>query len=123
MLRVLVIDDEKEIRELLDRAITMAGINVEVASDGHEGIERYIESYFDIVITDGEMPHLNGSDVLNYIRQSNRPETPVIGISATPWMLSGQGFDAVLSKPFSLKALLNEIEEISLNPLLAVTAL
>ena len=123
MLRVLVIEDEKEIRELLDGALTVAGFNVEVASNGHEGIERYIESYFDVVITDGEMPHLSGNDVLNYIRQSSRPETPVIGISATPWMLSGQGFDAVISKPFSLKSLLNEIEEISLNLLLAATAM
>ena len=123
MLRVLVMDDENEIRDLLERALTLAGFDVEVASNGHEGIEKYIESYFDVVITDGEMPHLNGNGVLNYIRHSNRPGTPVIGISATPWMLSGQDFDVILPKPFSLKTLLNEIEEISLNPLLAANAI
>ena len=122
MIRVLVIDDEKEITGLLERALTVAGFDVVVASNGHEGIERYIESYFDLVITDGEMPHLGGNDVLNYIRQSNRPETPVIGISATPWVLTGQDFDVVLPKPFSLKTLLNQIEEISLSPLLATIA-
>jgi CheY-like chemotaxis protein len=121
MIRVLVIDDEKEITGLLERALTVAGFDVVVASNGHEGIERYIESYFDLVITDGEMPHLGGRDVLNYIRQSNRPETPVIGISATPWVLTGQDFDVILPKPFSLKTLLNQIEEISLSPLLAAS--
>ena len=121
MIRVLVIDDEKEITGLLERALTVAGFDVVVASNGHEGIERYIESYLDLVITDGEMPHLGGSDVLNYIRQSNRPETPVIGISATPWVLTGQDFDVILPKPFSLKTLFNQIEEISLSPLLAAS--
>ena len=122
MLRVLVIDDENEITGLLDRALTVAGFDVEVASNGHEGIERYNESYFDVVITDGEMPYLNGNEVLNNIRQSNRPNTPVIGISATPWLLSEQDFNVVLPKPFSLRTLLNRLEEISYDVMLTLKA-
>ena len=122
MLRVLVIDDEKEITGLLNKAITLAGFDVEVASNGYEGIKRYNESQFDVVITDGEMPYLSGSEVLKNIRQSNRPDTPVIGISGTPWMLSEQDFDVILPKPFSLKTLLNRLEEISYDVTLTVKA-
>ena len=120
MLRVLVIDDEKIITGLLDKALTGAGFDVEVASNGYEGIERYNESCFDVVITDGEMPYLNGNEVLNNIRQSSRPETPVIGMSGNPRFLSGHDFDVILPKPFSLKTLLSRLEQISYDVMLTL---
>jgi CheY-like chemotaxis protein len=111
--RVLAIDDEKAILDMLERALVLFGFSVEVASSGEEGIEKFDGERFDVVVTDILMPGVDGVSVLNYIRKSNRAATPVIGISGTPWLLQDESFDLVLDKPFSIKALVDSVKQLS----------
>lgn len=109
--RVLAIDDEKAILDMLKRALALFGFSVEVASSGEEGIEKFDNERFDVVVTDILMPGVDGVSVLNYIRKSARAETPVIGISGTPWLLQNESFDMVLDKPFSIKSLIDSVKQ------------
>ncbi|MCP4106548.1 MAG: response regulator [Desulfobacteraceae bacterium] len=65
--------------------------------------------YFDIVITDMQMPEMDGNEVALHIRNSERPCTPVIGISGEPYFFNKNNFDLLLSKPFSLKELTGSV--------------
>lgn len=123
MLRILVIDDEKAIVKMLSSALTQAGFEVDVASNGLEGLRKYDSSDFDAVITDGEMPYLNGNEVVRKIRKSKRPNTPIIGISGTPWLLSKKDFDIIIKKPFSLQTLFKEIKQVTYGSLMVERAI
>jgi DNA-binding response OmpR family regulator len=82
---------------------------VETALDGKEGIRKFDRGSFDMVITDYVMPEVNGQAVLQHIRNSSRHRTPIIGMSGTPWLLQGTGFDLVLAKPFPLSKLVDSV--------------
>lgn len=107
---ILVIDDEKAILEMLHRALSKFGLNSQTAISGEKGIEKFDQGDFDAVITDILMPGIDGIGVLRHIRSSSRPETPVIGISGTPWLLKNEDFDLILDKPFSLKDLIGAVK-------------
>ncbi len=107
---ILIIDDEKAILEMLKRAFGKFGFDVETAISGEEGIEKFDRGNFDTVITDILMPGVDGISVLNHIRASRCPATPVIGISGTPWLLKNEKFDVVLDKPFLLKDLVDAVK-------------
>ena len=113
MYNILVIDDEKSILQVLTIVLTKFGFNVETAADGLEGIKKFDEYNFDVVITDIKMPALDGNGVVRHIRNSKRRSTPVIGISGTPWLLENSDFDAVLSKPASIKTLVDTVKNIT----------
>ncbi len=113
MYNVLVIDDEKSILHVLTMALTRFGFSVETASDGLEGIKKFDECNFNVVITDIKMPALDGNGVVRHIRNSERRSTPVIGTSGTPWLLENSDFDAVLSKPASIKTLIDTVKNIT----------
>ncbi len=113
MHNILVIDDEESIAHMISMALTKWGWNVETASDGLEGIKKLDQDNFDVVITDILMPTLDGHGVVKHIRNSERRSTPVIGISGTPWFLKDSDFDAVLSKPTSIKKLIDTVENVT----------
>lgn len=110
MTNILVIDDEKSIARMLFQALTKYGYNVETATGGQEGIKKFDQGFADLVITDVLMPGINGNDVARHIRNSSRKSTPIIGISGTPWFLENDDFDVVLSKPFSIKLLIDAVK-------------
>ena len=112
MLNVLFIDDEQSIVKLFSKILKKAGFHVETAKNGYEGLEALHKMHFDVVITDILMPGMQGNDVVNHIRNSQRPSTAVIGISGTPWELSNHDFDSILPKPFSPETLLSTIENV-----------
>lgn len=109
---ILVIDDEKAILEMLHRALSKFGLDVETAISGEKGIEMFNNGDFDAVITDILMPGIDGVSVLKHIRASNRDSTPVVGISGTPWLLKNAPFDLILDKPFSLKELVASVKDL-----------
>jgi DNA-binding response OmpR family regulator len=110
--KVLVIEDEKGILGLIEAALLRSGYRVETALDGREGMTKFDRGEFDVVITDCLMPEASGQDVLQHIRNSARRRTPIIGMSGTPWLLHGAGFDAVLAKPFPLHRLLDTVRSL-----------
>ena len=112
MCAILAIDDEKMIVELIRQALSNSGWLVEVAGGGEEGIRKYGDGNFSMVITDIRMPGTDGLQVLKHIRSSHRKDIPVIGISGTPWLLDESGFDAILAKPFSLQSLCDTVSKL-----------
>ena len=116
MSTVLVIDDEIGILQIIRQALTKFGHNVETAADGQEGIRKFDDGSFDIVITDIRMPGIDGNGVVKHIRNSEKQSIPVIGISGTPWLMESNAFDMVLAKPFPLKKLVESIGSLVAMP-------
>jgi len=114
---ILVIDDEKSILDIIKAALSAFGYDVEIAVDGLEGIKKFEERVYDLVITDLIMPNLDGNGVVEHIRSSNRGQTPIIGISGTPWLLKQLDVDTILPKPFPIHDLIRSVKTLS-----AVTA-
>ncbi len=112
MSTILVIDDEKRILQLMHQALTKCGYQVETADDGQEGIRKFDDGCFDIVITDIMMPIIDGKGVAAHIRKSKKQSIPVIAMSGTPWLLENETFDMVLSKPFPLNKLIESIRSL-----------
>ncbi|MFN5359975.1 MAG: sigma-54-dependent transcriptional regulator [Bacteroidota bacterium] len=77
---ILIIDDEKSIRNVLKDILQHEGYQVEEAPDGEQGIKLFSSKSFDLVLCDIKMPKLDGMDVLQQIMELN-PEVPVIMIS------------------------------------------
>jgi len=117
MSSILVIDDEKTVLNVIETALTTFGYRVEVAGDGREGIEKFDQGRYDLVITDLIMPNLDGGGVVEHIRSSDRKKTPIIGISGTPWLLNEIDVDRVLTKPFPIQALVDSIKNLSVASL------
>lgn len=116
MSTILVIEDDKVILALIEAALAHFGHTVVTAADGREGVERFERGEFDVVITDLRMPRLDGRGVVDYVRRSRRPQTPVIGMSGTPWLMQGGGFDRVLPKPFPLERLIAAVAAVDAAP-------
>ena len=112
MCSILVIDDEKGILTVIREILTKCGHRVEIAQNGYEGIQKFDDDNFDIVITDMRMPGIGGEGVVKHIRKSQNKSIPVIGISGTPWLLQNNGFDLVLPKPFQLKDLIDSVSRL-----------
>lgn len=84
--RLLVIDDDDELREVLKRLLERAGYVVATARNGREGIHRCREEAFDVVITDIMMPAKEGIETIIELRQ-NHPDVEIIAMSG------GETFD------------------------------
>ncbi len=122
MYNILVIDNEESILLMITMALAKFGFNVEIATDGLEGIEKFDEGRFDLVVTDIIMPGLNGNGVARHIRKSEKKYTPVIAISGTPWRINVGDFDAVLTKPTSIQTLVDTVKTLTATPLNAMAS-
>ncbi|MGD8963422.1 MAG: response regulator [Desulfobacterales bacterium] len=114
---ILVIDDEKGILRVIQEALTRSGHDVDTALDGIEGIQKFDDGSYDMVITDLRMPGLDGKGVVEHIRASGNYAVPVIGISGTPWQIQDSGFDEVFAKPFPLQDLVESVRRLTQFPL------
>ena len=112
MKKVLIIEDNKMVRELLKENLTKMGYYVSVAKDGKDGINLFRSACdFDVVITDVEMPKMNGNAVARFIRASEKPQTPILAITgAFDFLPQKEMFNEVLPKPFDLERLRSVIE-------------
>ncbi len=105
---ILVIDDEVPILNMLKLKLTRIGFLVDTAESGEEGIKKIDSNKYALVLTDIKMPGVSGNQILHYIKDEKKSLIPVVGMSGTPWLLDQNNFDAILSKPCSLK----ETEEV-----------
>lgn len=80
MSNILIIDDEKAIRKTLSEILSYEGYKIEEAGDGEEGLRKFREKSFDVVLCDIKMPKLDGIEFLDKSRETN-PDVPVIMIS------------------------------------------
>jgi CheY-like chemotaxis protein len=116
MLNILLVDDEGVVSDVLQQILSLLGHHVETAPDGQEGLLMFDSRAYDLVITDILMPGIDGHGVARHIRSSQRPYTPIIGISGTPWLLEGDTFNSVIAKPFTVQALTNAIDDATGSP-------
>ena len=113
--RILVIDDEDSVRDILSRILKTKGHQVAVASNGEEGIERFRSEPFDLVFTDLGMPKLSGWEVGKIMKGMN-PKVPVAmitgwGVELDREKLSESGIDLIVSKPFNFDQVLRLVSE------------
>ncbi|PLX07731.1 MAG: response regulator [Marinilabiliales bacterium] len=80
MAKILIIDDERSIRNSLKDILTFENHAVDLAADGKEGIMQTKENTYDIIFCDIKMPQMDGLEVLDYL-QGSIPETPIVMIS------------------------------------------
>ena len=68
--RILIVDDDDEIRELLEFDVRSSGYFVDTATDGLEGLNKALNNTYDLILLDVMMPKMNGFDVCRNIRQA-----------------------------------------------------
>lgn len=117
MAKVLVVDDEAEVRAVLRRQLTRLGHEVWDAPDGAEALHQLETVPFDLVVTDAYMAEMDGMELLIRIQQRGL-RIPVVMISGGGHLPSGEvlvmaqgcGAVATLDKPFSAEQLRLTIE-------------
>jgi CheY-like chemotaxis protein len=114
--RILLVEDDDEIRCALQELLEREGFDVEVAANGRDGIHLARAILPDVIVMDLVLPEVNGLDAAVTLR-SEGPTAgiPLIAVTAS-WLgsevhrLQAIGFDGALRKPFSSEALLAELE-------------
>ncbi|MCK5513837.1 MAG: PAS domain S-box protein [Deltaproteobacteria bacterium] len=114
--RILVVDDEEDLGQLLSDILTSEGHEVEVASNGSQGIEMFKKKSFDMVFTDLGMPSMSGWEVAEKIKTINR-RVPVALLTGWNIELKDQemrdkNIDIVIHKPFEVERVLRSIHEV-----------
>ena len=105
MLKVLVVDDEKNIREALGEFLDSEGYQVTLAENGKEGLDDFAREPFDIVFMDVKMPGIDGIEAFHYMK-ARRPEVKYIIITG---LLDEDTFDRAISvTPGAVNAFLNK---------------
>ena len=112
--RILVADDDRVTREAVEDFLTDEGYEVAVAADGHEAVALLSSFLPDLVLTDLNMPGLDGADVLVQVKNVS-PSTPVIIFTAETAIDAQRkahalGVQDYLNKPLSLDEVLERIE-------------
>lgn len=112
--RILVVDDEASILELIEYNLTSKGYDVDSATNGEDALNRILMEKFDLVLLDQMLPKLSGIEILKKMRSESN-STPVIfltAVDAEENKIEGliSGADDYVTKPFSVKELLARIE-------------
>ncbi len=111
-MRILVVDDDPEIQSFLKRGLAYEGYTVDLAADGHQALEKALQTPPDLVILDVMMPGLDGLEVAKRLRAGG--DVPVLLLTArgaTADKIAGldAGADDYLVKPFALDELLARV--------------
>ena len=114
--RVLVVDDDEDMRAALSEALARLGLSTETATDGEDGLRKVEADRFDLVISDIKMPNMGGIELLAKIKEVS-PELPVIMMTAygsveTSVEAIRAGASDYILKPFSSDILENSISRI-----------
>lgn len=121
MSKILVIDDDEIIQNVLEKILTKEGHNVEIARNGKEGLSKLDLMVYDIVITDLMMPYANGFEIISRLKQHpNTEKSSVIVISSITQEDSVMdsfklGVDEYIRKPIMVGELLLRINKLLAN--------
>lgn len=110
MPKLLVADDDNEIRELLEFDLSHSGYEVDTAKDGEEALRMALTGNYDLILLDVMMPKMNGFDACKNIRNA-KPNIPILMLTAKGTITDKtQGFDSgaddYIVKPFDIQEVL-----------------
>jgi CheY-like chemotaxis protein len=116
--RVLVAEDNRVMSDVIRFNLARTGADVQVASTGVRALEMLRTEHFDALLSDYQMPGLNGEELCRSVRQSSRnPQIPIVMISAKGYELNKQrletdlGLTRILNKPFSPRQVVQAVED------------
>ncbi|MDH3392079.1 MAG: response regulator [Desulfobulbaceae bacterium] len=118
-MRILIIDDDEQMRDLLYKAMQWAGFEVMAAENGRQGQQLFEELPADLIITDLIMPEQEGLETIHILKQ-NDPAVKIIAISGggrigpEAYLPAAKelGADRVFSKPFDIKELVTTVQKL-----------
>jgi DNA-binding response OmpR family regulator len=116
--KILVVDDDPELVELLSFNLQMAGYAIARAANGAEALKKVKTSVPDLIVLDLMMPEMDGLEVCEILRRNPATHaTPIIMLTAVSSELTrfaglGSGANDYITKPFSIKQLISRIEEL-----------
>lgn len=116
-IRVLVVEDDADMRESIREALTLGGFVVAEAASGVAAIERIGAEEFDVVVTDIRLPGPSGTDVARTARTCSHPPTVILITAFPEWYDAAEAVQpfAVLRKPLNLFTLGSVVEEAALE--------
>ena len=110
--RILVVDDEKEIREITQAFLVLSGYEVSTAENGKDALDKLLAANYDVLITDLKMPKMGGMELLEKV---SKLKSDAITILVTGYAFQESDFSrqpfAHLRKPFSHNQLIQVVEE------------
>jgi chemotaxis protein histidine kinase CheA/ActR/RegA family two-component response regulator len=115
--RILLIDDSLSVRKFVGRMLERAGYQVETAVDGEDGVKKATARRYSVIITDLEMPKLNGYEVIQTLRQrAGTKATPIMVMTTRAGEKHQQaamslGASGYLTKPVEERALIAAVEQ------------
>ena len=108
--RILIVDDQKSIRYLVTQLLVHMGYEVVEASNGREGLEHFNHHSFDLVITDLNMPEIDGLVLASSIKEKS-PHTPIVMITGDHLDDMQRDFiDVVMFKPLTLAEIAHTVQ-------------
>ena len=120
--KILVVDDEPHITHVVTLKLTNAGFNVQQAHDGEEAFQIACQGGFDLVISDLQMPYMDGVELAVALRnKSATRDLPVVLLTARGYAVEQEDIDRtniadVLTKPFSPRRILEKVHEVIGSP-------
>lgn len=111
-LRILVVDDEPLIREVVRLFLEEDQHSITMAANGRDGLARFCEGEFDLVLTDRAMPEMNGNQLARAIK-TLKPTQPIILLTGFDGASKeNSAVDLVVAKPFTVDSLRGAIREV-----------
>ena len=115
-INILYVEDDEEIAEQFETLFRKVFKNIDVVSDGVEGLKKYKEEFYDIVITDIQMPNMNGIELIQEIKKINEHQLTVVtsAYNDSKYLqeLLESGVEKFILKPFDMSKLFNDIAKI-----------
>lgn len=118
MAKILLVDDDPYMMDILTAILTSEGYEIEPAGDGEEALQKIADVKPDVIVTDVMLPKLDGWKLCKKVKEN--PETKMIpilimtakGEQMSELMSYESGADAYISKPFQNKDLVNSIKQL-----------
>lgn len=110
--RVLVVEDEPELAQIVEAFLTTGGFDVAIAHSGAEALARCREEEPAVVVVDLELPDVEGTELVRRIREVVKDLPAVACSGKRPESAAGAGFSAFFRKPFDVRALVAEVDRV-----------